>query len=59
MSDCVWMRVSKDKYELPEIIANSAAELARKCGVTKGVVFRLAKKKHSKYVKVVLDENED
>ena len=30
----VWMRVSKDKYEFPEVIADSIYELAEKCGTS-------------------------
>lgn len=29
----IWIKVSDDKYEFPEVIADSCAELARKCGV--------------------------
>lgn len=29
----LWMRVSSDKYEIPEVIADSIEELADKCGV--------------------------
>lgn len=29
----LWMRVSPDKYEIPEVIADSIEELADKCGV--------------------------
>lgn len=35
----IWMKVSQDRYRLPEVIASSAAELARKCGVTKSAVY--------------------
>ena len=32
------MRVSNDEYELPEVIGNSASDLARKCKTTKNSI---------------------
>ena len=34
MSDYVYMKVTKDKYELPEAVANNIPELARICQVS-------------------------
>ena len=34
----VWMKVSKDKYELPLCIADSAKELAKLCGTTENTI---------------------
>lgn len=31
--DYVYMKISRDKYELPLAVANSATELARICGL--------------------------
>lgn len=60
----LWLRVSSDKYEWPEIIANSATELARKAGVTRGTIFSSVSnaKKHnykSIYKQVRIDEDEE
>ena len=33
------MKVTNDKYELPEIVADSAGQLAQKLGVTKNHIF--------------------
>lgn len=30
----LWLRVTKDKYEFPEVIADSIEELAKICGVS-------------------------
>lgn len=30
----LWMKVTLDKYELPLMVADSAAELAKMCGTT-------------------------
>lgn len=40
----VWIEVTNDKYELPVTIADSAAELARKTGHSKGSVESCASK---------------
>lgn len=34
----LWMKVTKDKYELPLIVAASLTELANICGVSKGSI---------------------
>lgn len=34
----IWMKVSNDEYELPIMIADSARELAEKCGTTENSV---------------------
>ena len=38
----VWMEVSKDKYELPVVVADSAEELAKKCGAKISTVMSIA-----------------
>lgn len=54
----IWMKVTKDEYELPLCVADSAKELAEKVGTTKASVETLASKykngriKKSSYVKV-------
>ena len=35
VSKWIWMCVDADEYELPQAVAESAQELARKCGTTK------------------------
>lgn len=37
----VYMKVSKDKYQLPEVIADSVKELAEKCGESPRIVSAL------------------
>lgn len=55
----IWMMVTKDEYELPILVADSALELARLAGVGHGTVQR-AEFNHqqyghkSQYVKVPL-----
>ncbi len=34
----VYMKVSNDKYRLPEVVADSIKELAERCGTTSGSI---------------------
>jgi hypothetical protein len=58
------MKVSRDKYELPEAVAGSASELARMLGITENAIhcgMSRAKKLgyRSSFVRVVIDDEED
>lgn len=60
----VWMKVSDDKYELPEVIADSSKELAAKCGIATNTIFttnqyRKSKGLHPLYVRVDIGEVEE
>ena len=60
MTKTVYMLVTQDKYELPLVVADTVAELARLTGQKRSSVASAithAKKKgfSSKYVKVILD----
>ncbi len=54
----LWMAVEADEYELPLVVADTARELAEKCGTTKHNVETFVSKKStgrilgSKYIKV-------
>lgn len=55
----VYIRVSRDKYRLPEAIADSAEELAR---IVKGdarAIYRSVKREKGVYEKVEIDDLED
>ena len=59
----IWMKVTNDEYELPVVVANSRAELARKLGIkpnTIATAIHRAKKDGSRqqFVKVVIDDDE-
>ena len=62
MGRYLWMLVEADEYELPLVVADTARELAEKCGTTKHNVETFVSKKSSgkikgeKYLKVI---NED
>ena len=59
----VWMVVTKDEYELPVAIADTAKELARICGVSNRTVIsgalrsKSGKVKKSRYIKVEIDDD--
>ena len=36
----LWLKVTQDEYQLPLVVARSADELAKMCGVGKEVIFR-------------------
>lgn len=57
----IWMKVTNDKYELPEMVADTAEQLAHKLGITKNHIFSAishAKRKgyNCMYRKVVVDD---
>ena len=63
MKEVLYMKVSNDKYELPEAVAGSVKELALLLGITTNAIysaFSQSKTKgyNNRYVKVVLDESE-
>ena len=61
----IWMYVSQDRYSLPEIIADSADELAKMCNTSTSVIYstithyKTGRLKKEKYVKVVVDDGDD
>lgn len=56
----VWLRVTKDKYELPEYIADTAEELADMLGISPNTIYssmanwKKGRTKMSPYRKVVI-----
>lgn len=61
MQTTVYMKVSNDKYELPEAVANSWSELARICGCTVNTIhsrrrhYYAGKCKNIRFVKVDIE----
>lgn len=61
----VWMMVSKDKYELPLAVADSAPQLAEMVGVSANAIFssyscyKNGKHKFSRFHKVEIEEVDD
>lgn len=61
----VWMKVTKDKYQIPLILADSAPELARQCGATINTIrssashYKSGRIKYPSYISVDIAESED
>lgn len=60
----LWLMVSTDKYELPLIVEDSAAKLARRAGVNVTTVMTSACNaertgKWAKYIRVIFDTKEE
>ena len=61
----LWLEVTKDKYELPLRVCDSAAGLAKMCGVkTHSIRTSINKYEHgyvqnSRYRRVVIEEGEE
>lgn len=60
----IYMKVTKDEYELPVALADSVGKLARLVGVDPNVIYTVlsrAKRKgyKSSYVKVEIDDMEE
>lgn len=58
----VWVKIEKDKYELPVAAANTAEELAKMCGTSVHSVMSIVSKtkkgiiKKPTYIKVEIEE---
>ena len=61
----VWIKLSDPVYQLPEVIADSAKELAEKCGVSPTTIssnwirYRRGDAKYSKYIMVIISEEDE
>lgn len=61
----VYMKVTKDRFELPIVVADSAYELARLCGVNVSVILHSVSTqskriiKNSQYKKVWVSDSDD
>lgn len=55
----LYLYVTKDDYELPLIVADSAEELAQILGTTKNTVLSCISHKHKGWVRVSVEEGEE
>lgn len=57
----LYMKVTRDKYELPLIVADSKAELARRCGVQPSTIAHSTNKNWTRptYVVVEIEDDEE
>lgn len=65
MYHAVYMKVTKDKFELPIVVADSAYELARLCGVNVSTIMHSVSTqskriiKNSQYKRVWVSDSDD
>lgn len=57
--DFIYMKVTKDCFEIPLAMADSVAELAEKVGTHRTTIHRALNKKGSGYVRVEVDKCND
>lgn len=55
----LYLKVTKDKYELPLAVADSPEELAIMVGTTPKNVLSCISKKYPTWKKVIVDDEED
>lgn len=54
----LYIKTTKDKYELPLAVAESVAELAKMVGHSKGTVASMITRNQNGYRKIVIDDDE-
>lgn len=54
----LYMKVTKDEYELPLIVEDSPTKLAQRLGLKVGSVTSMVSKNRSGFVKVEVDDEE-
>ena len=54
----LYIKTTKDKYELPVAVADSVEELAKMIGLTKASVASMITRHRGNVYKVVIDEDE-
>lgn len=56
----LYLLVTKDKYQLPLAVADSADELARIVGVRQSTIIKsITQRKKSQYIRIYVDLEED
>lgn len=56
----LYLMVTKDKYELPLAVADTADELGRLVGVDQSTIIKsITHRKNSKYIRIYVDLEED
>lgn len=54
----LWLKVTKDEYQLPLAVADTAAELARMTGVKPDSLYSMRCHGAKEYIKVEVEDNE-
>ncbi len=53
------VKVTKDKYELPLLVAGSVDEMARMTRMTKHAIYKSIERKDGRFLKVYIDEEDE
>lgn len=59
----IWMKVTKDEFELPVYVCDTAVELARLCGCSQNNIYSSishskSRRQKTQYVRVRVEEDE-
>lgn len=54
----IYMQVSRDKYELPEAVAESASELALMVGSTRGSILSSIAHGYKRFVRINVEDDD-
>lgn len=53
------VKVTRDKYELPLLVAKDVDEMARMTGLTRSAIYKSIQRKDGQFIKVYIDEEDD
>lgn len=53
------MKVTRDKYELPLLVAKDVDEMARMTGLTRSAIYKSIQRKDGQFIKVYIDEEDE
>lgn len=55
----VILKVTRDKYELPLLVAKNVDEMARMTGLTRDAIYKSIRRKDGQFIKVYIDEEDE
>lgn len=56
----LWLMVTKDKYQLPLAVADTAEELGQMVGVSRTTIIKsVTHRKKSRYIRICIDEEDE
>lgn len=55
----LYLKTTKDKYELPVVVAESLSELSKLTGTTKNVISSSISKKRRGWYRIEVNENDE
>ena len=55
----VILKVTRDKYELPVLVAKDVDEMAKLTGLTRSAIYKSIQRKDGQFIKVYIDEEDE